>query len=278
MKEPVLVSGTDGVGSKLKLAFLTDRHDTVGIDCVAMCANDVLCCGAEPLFFLDYVAQGKLVPEKVADIVKGVAEGCKQAGCALIGGETAELPGLYQEDEYDLVGFCVGVADREKIIDGSRVAEGDRVVGLASSGLHSNGFSLVRKIFEKELAARAADLLTPTQIYVRPVRALGRDVEIKGMAHITGGGFGNIPRMLPPGLGVRIDTPWEAPPVFEALRQQGGLSREEMFATFNMGVGMTLAVAPAEADRAVELLRRQGQRAFVMGKVVPGEGVDLCLK
>lgn len=290
MEEPVLVSGTDGVGTKLKLAFLMDKHDTVGIDCVAMCANDVVCCGAKPLFFLDYVAVGKNVPEKVAEIVSGIAEGCVQSGCALIGGETAEMPGFYPVDEYDLAGFCVGMVDRKKIIDGSKLAEGDVLVGLASSGVHSNGFSLVRKVFDinEENVNRYVDelgmtlgecLLTPTKLYVKPILALMEQCEIKAVSHITGGGFfENIPRMLKDGLTAKINTAAIPKlPIFDLLQKEGDIPTREMYNTFNMGVGMCVAVAKEQADAAVEVLKAAGADAFVMGEVVSGgEGVVLC--
>lgn len=290
MEEPVLVSGTDGVGTKLKLAFLMDKHDTVGIDCVAMCANDVVCCGAKPLFFLDYVAVGKNVPEKVAEIVSGIAEGCVQSGCALIGGETAEMPGFYPVDEYDLAGFCVGMVDRKKIIDGSKLAEGDVLVGLASSGVHSNGFSLVRKVFDinEENVNRYVDelgmtlgecLLTPTKLYVKPILALMEQCEIKAVSHITGGGFfENIPRMLKDGLTAKINTAAIPKlPIFGLLQKEGDIPTREMYNTFNMGVGMCVAVAKEQAQAAVEVLKAAGADAFVMGEVVSGgEGVVLC--
>lgn len=290
MEEPVLVSGTDGVGTKLKLAFLMDKHDTVGIDCVAMCANDVVCCGAKPLFFLDYVAVGKNVPEKVAEIVSGIAEGCVQSGCALIGGETAEMPGFYPVDEYDLAGFCVGMVDRKKIIDGSKLAEGDVLVGLASSGVHSNGFSLVRKVFDinEETVNRYVDelgmtlgecLLTPTKLYVKPILALMEQCEIKAVSHITGGGFfENIPRMLKDGLTAKINTAAIPKlPIFGLLQKEGDIPTREMYNTFNMGVGMCVAVAKEQAQAAVEVLKAAGADAFVMGEVVSGgEGVVLC--
>lgn len=290
MEEPVLVSGTDGVGTKLKLAFLMDKHDTVGIDCVAMCANDVVCCGAKPLFFLDYVAVGKNVPEKVAEIVSGIAEGCVQSGCALIGGETAEMPGFYPVDEYDLAGFCVGMVDRKKIIDGSKLAEGDVLVGLASSGVHSNGFSLVRKVFDinEKTVNRYVDelgmtlgecLLTPTKLYVKPILALMEQCEIKAVSHITGGGFfENIPRMLKAGLTAKINTAAIPKlPIFDLLQKEGDIPTREMYNTFNMGVGMCVAVAKEQADAAVKTLKAAGADAFVMGEVVSGgEGVVLC--
>ena len=291
MKKPVLVSGTDGVGTKLKLAFLMDKHDTVGIDCVAMCVNDVLCCGAKPLFFLDYIACGKNVPEKIADLVKGVAEGCVQSEAALIGGETAEMPGFYPEDEYDLAGFCVGIVDKEKIIDNSRMQAGDVVIALPSSGVHSNGFSLVRKVFDVEHAdirkplealggaSLGETLLTPTRIYVKPVLALLKEITPKGLSHITGGGFyENIPRSIPDGLGARIEKKnVRVLPIFKLLQEQGGISEHDMFNTFNMGVGMSLIVSPEDADRAVAILQENGVDAYVMGEIIESEDkVVLC--
>ena len=287
MERPVLVSGTDGVGTKLKLAFLMDRHDTVGIDCVAMCVNDVLCCGAKPLFFLDYIACGKNLPERIAQIVAGVAEGCVQSGAALIGGETAEMPGFYPEDEYDLAGFAVGVVDRAKILDKSRVRPGDVILALPSSGVHSNGFSLVRKVFDVEhadLSAPCAELggkglgetlLTPTRIYVQPVLALLNQVAVKSISHITGGGFyENIPRSLPEGCAARIDHV-EVLPVFPLIAKTGGIPERDMFNTFNMGVGMSLVVAADDAERALEILHENGEAAYRMGEIVEGEGVLL---
>jgi phosphoribosylformylglycinamidine cyclo-ligase len=288
-KNPVLVSGTDGVGTKLKIAFMLDKHDTVGIDCVAMCVNDIACMGARPLFFLDYIATGKLEPEKVADIVKGISEGCCQAGCALIGGETAEMPGLYSPGEYDLAGFAVGLADRDSIIDGSRTCEGDLLVGLPSSGLHSNGYSLVRKVlFDKEgLSAEAfveelgctlgEELIKPTRIYVKQVAKAMEIADIKGIAHITGGGFfENIPRIIPEGLGAEICCgSWEVPAVFEFLQSLGGIEEQEMYRTFNMGIGLVMAVAPDRADRLLEGLRADG--AAVIGRISQGiGGIKLC--
>lgn len=290
MKTPVLVSGTDGVGTKLKIAFLMDRHNTVGIDCVAMCANDVVCCGARPLFFLDYIAVGKNVPEKVAEIVSGVAEGCVQSGCALIGGETAEMPGFYPVDEYDLAGFCVGIVDREKIIDGTKLQAGDVLLGLASSGVHSNGFSLVRKLFDineetikqhvPELGGTLGEtLLTPTKLYVKPVLALTARCEVKAISHITGGGFfENIPRMLKDGLTAKIDiAAIPKLPIFDLMQKKGNIPAREMYNTFNMGVGMCIAVAKEQADAALAALKEAGEAAFVMGEVISGEeGVVLC--
>lgn len=287
---PVLVSGTDGVGTKLKLAFEMDRHGTVGIDCVAMCANDIVCSGAKPLFFLDYIACGKNEPEKIAQIVSGVAEGCVQAGCALIGGETAEMPGFYPPEEYDLAGFCVGAVEKAKIIDRTRVREGDALVGLASSGVHSNGFSLVRKIFgtsaEKlstyvdELSGTLGEtLLAPTRIYVKAILALLAAVDVHGVSHVTGGGFyENIPRMLPQGLcaSIRKDS-YDVPPVFRLIQRSGKISERDMYNTFNMGIGMCAAVPAAQADEAVRVLRAAGTEAFLIGEVKRGEdGVELC--
>ena len=285
MKEPVLVSGTDGVGTKLKLAFLMDKHDTVGIDCVAMCVNDIICAGAAPLFFLDYVAVGKNVPERVAAIVSGVAEGCVQAGCALIGGETAEMPGFYPEDEYDLAGFAVGLVDKERIIDNSAVKPGDAIIGLASSGVHSNGFSLVRKVFDVEHSdltihrdelgeSLGEALLRPTKIYVKHMLALMEAVTVKAVSHITGGGFyENIPRSLPQGCAARISLDRLAvPPLFRLIQKAGDIPERDMFNTYNMGVGMSVVVDAADANRAVEVLRGAGEDAWIMGEVVAGEG------
>lgn len=284
MEKPVLLSGTDGVGTKIQLAYLMDKHDTVGIDCVAMCVNDVVCAGAEPLFFLDYIACGKNHPEKIAAIVKGVAEGCKQAGAALIGGETAEHPGLMPEDEYDLAGFAVGVAEEKELITGADIGSGDVLVGIASSGVHSNGFSLVRKVFgvtkEKlsvhydELGATLGEtLLTPTRIYVKAlqeVKAAG--VTIKGCSHITGGGFyENIPRMLPEGVSAKVKKgSFEIPPIFAVLQKTGGLEEKMMYNTYNMGLGMVLAVDASEADKTLEALRKAGEKAWTVGEVVTG--------
>ena len=287
---PVLVSGTDGVGTKLKIAFLMDKHDTVGVDCVAMCVNDVICCGAKPLFFLDYLAVGKNYPEKIAQIVSGVAEGCVQSGCALVGGETAEMPGFYPMDEYDLAGFSVGMVDRDRIIDGSLVQEGDAIIGLQSSGVHSNGFSLVRKIFnisEKNIGMYlnelgrtiGEELLTPTKIYVKPVLSLMEKVTIKAISHITGGGFfENIPRMLKPGTTAKIErASLPKLPIFTLLQRQGNIPERDMYNTFNMGIGMCMVVAKEQANRAVEELNAMGERAFVIGTVTSGEeGVILC--
>ncbi len=291
VKNPVLVSGTDGVGTKLKIAFLMDKHDTVGIDCVAMCVNDVICCGAKPLFFLDYIAVGKNVPEKVADIVKGVAEGCVQSGSALIGGETAEMPGFYPVDEYDLAGFSVGLVDKEKILDNKSVKEGDAVLALPSSGVHSNGFSLVRKVFDienadlktplEELGGRSLGetLLTPTKIYVKPMLKLFEEVKVKGISHITGGGFyENIPRSIPKGLGAKIrKEDVRVLPVFKLLQQRGNIAERDMFNTFNMGVGMSVIVAKEDADKALSVLKAAGEDAYVLGEIVKSEdGVVLC--
>ena len=284
MERPVLVSGTDGVGTKLKLAFLMDKHDTVGIDCVAMCVNDVICCGAKPQIFLDYVAVGKNLPQRVAQIVSGVAEGCVQAGCALIGGETAEMPGFYPEDEYDLAGFCVGVVDKAKILDKTRVVPGDAILALPSSGLHSNGYSLVRKVFDverRDLSAYQGELgcslgealLTPTRIYVKPVLALVEKGLVKSVAHITGGGFyENIPRSLPQGMCARIEEKAvRTPPLFDLLQKTGDIPRRDMFNTFNMGVGLTLVVAGDQADQALRLLNDMGEKAYLLGEIQAGE-------
>lgn len=292
MQEPVLVSGTDGVGTKLKIAFLMDKHDTVGIDCVAMCVNDVICSGAEPLFFLDYIACGKNIPKKIALIVKGVAEGCRQAGAALIGGETAEMPGFYPQDEYDIAGFCVGIVDKVKIIDGSTIKQGDVLIGIASSGIHSNGFSLVRKIFnpsnenlceyiEKLGCTLGEELLKPTKIYVKAIQRLKQEVNIKGISHITGGGFiENIPRMLPKGLGARIqEGSWDILPVFEMMQELGNIDRRHMYNTFNMGIGMVLAIDESEKEKALLVLKEAGEKAYVIGSVSESETeVELCLK
>ncbi|MBF0487257.1 MAG: phosphoribosylformylglycinamidine cyclo-ligase [Nitrospirae bacterium] len=285
--DPVLVSGTDGVGTKLKIAFMAGKHDTIGIDLVAMCVNDVLTSGAEPLFFLDYLAVSALAPLTAREIIKGIAAGCTEAGCALIGGETAEMPGFYSNGEYDVAGFCVGAVNRPDIIDGSAIVEGDVVIGLTSSGLHSNGYSLARKLFFEieghtintfipELGKTiGAELLTPTIIYVKSVLSLKGEIKIKGMAHITGGGIiGNLPRTLPAGLGADIDkSSWEAPCIFGLIRDKGLIGEEEMFKTFNMGIGYTLVVAKEDAARAVEILNGMGQKAFAIGKIIKGTGV-----
>ncbi len=292
IQRPVLVSGTDGVGTKLKLAFLMDKHDTVGIDCVAMCVNDIVCCGAKPQFFLDYVAVGKNVPERVAQIVGGVAEGCVQAGCALVGGETAEMPGFYPEDEYDLAGFSVGVVDKSKILDKNTMQEGDVLIALPSSGVHSNGFSLVRKVFQVEkggLDRRYDDLsqtlgetlLTPTRIYVKPVLALlEAGVRIRSVSHITGGGFyENIPRSLAEGMTARIErSAVRVPPIFDIIAREGGIPERDMFNTFNMGVGMCLTVAAEDVDLALDSLADAGEDgAYALGEIARGEGgIELC--
>ena len=285
MKEPVLVSGTDGVGTKLKIAFLLGKHDTVGIDCVAMCVNDIVCSGAEPLFFLDYIACGKNVPERIAEIVAGVAEGCVQAGAALIGGETAEMPGFYPEDEYDLAGFAVGLVDRARILDSSAMRAGDALIALPSSGVHSNGFSLVRRVFEVEGGALeryepelgrtlGEALLEPTRIYVKPVLALLRSARVSAISHITGGGFyENVPRALAPGFTARIEkAKLKTPPLFSLIARAGEIPERDMYNTFNMGVGMLAAVAAEDADAAVRCLRENGVEAYVCGEVARGEG------
>ncbi|MBQ1471567.1 phosphoribosylformylglycinamidine cyclo-ligase [Eubacterium sp. AB3007] len=291
LKEPVLVSGTDGVGTKLKLAFLMDKHDTVGIDCVAMCVNDILCVGAKPLFFLDYIACGKNYPEKIAQIVSGVAEGCVQSRSALIGGETAEMPGFYPEDEYDLAGFAVGVVDKSRVLDKTRIRPGDKVLALPSSGVHSNGFSLVRKVFDVENTdlsktypeldgkSLGETLLTPTKIYVKPMLALLDSVDVKSVAHITGGGFyENIPRSLPEGISVRINrSDVRVLPIFDLIAKEGEVPEHDMFNTYNMGVGMTVIVAPEEADKALSVLRKNGEDAYILGETIASdEGVVLC--
>ena len=283
--KPVLVSGTDGVGTKLKLAFLMDKHDTVGIDCVAMCVNDIICCGAKPLFFLDYIACGKNVPEKIADIVKGVCDGCVQSEAALIGGETAEMPGFYPIDEYDLAGYCTGVVDKSKIIDNSTMKEGDVIIALPSSGVHSNGFSLVRKVFDVENAdikspcdelggkSIGETLLTPTKIYVKPVLALLEKVTVKGISHITGGGFyENIPRSIPDGLGAKINkSAVKILPIFDLIAKVGGISERDMFNTFNMGVGMSIVVPSEQVETALQVLKDNGEDAYVIGEIVKSD-------
>lgn len=291
MQNPTLVSGTDGVGTKLKLAFLLDKHDTIGIDCVAMCVNDIACAGAEPLFFLDYIACGKNYPEKIAAIVSGVAEGCKQSGAALIGGETAEHPGLMPEEEYDLAGFAVGVVDEKEIITGSDINENDVLIGLASSGVHSNGFSLVRKVFPMEKEALntyyeelnmtlGEALLSPTKIYVKALKQLKESgIRVKGCSHITGGGFyENIPRMLPEGRHAVIEkTSYKVPPIFKLLAEKGQIEEHMMYNTYNMGLGMVLAVAPSDADAAMEAVRAAGETPYLVGRIKNGEkGVTLC--
>jgi len=287
---PVLVSGTDGVGTKLKLAFLMDKHDTVGIDCVAMCVNDIICAGAKPLFFLDYIACGKNIPERIADIVKGVSEGCVMSGAALIGGETAEMPGFYPVDEYDLAGYCTGVVDKSKIIDNKTMKENDVVIALASSGVHSNGFSLVRKVFDienanltapvKELNGKSLGdtLLTPTKIYVKSVLALLEKVSVKGISHITGGGFyENIPRSIPDGLGAKIDlSSVKVLPIFNYIAKVGKISHRDMFNTFNMGVGMSITVAAEDADKAIDVLKANGVDDYRLGEITDTEGVEIC--
>lgn len=291
MEQPTLVSGTDGVGTKLKVAFEMDRHDTVGIDCVAMCVNDIACAGGEPLFFLDYIACGKNEPEKIASIVSGVANGCKQSGAALIGGETAEMPGFYPVDEYDLAGFAVGVVDRKNMITGKTIAKGDVLVGIASSGIHSNGYSLVRKVFEmkKESLNKTYEslggkslgetLLTPTVIYVKALRTIKEGgVTIKGCSHITGGGFyENIPRMLPENAHANIKVgSYEIPPIFDILAKEGNISKEMMYNTYNMGIGMLLAVDAADADKTVALAEQAGEKAYIIGEIAEGEkGISL---
>ena len=290
INKPVLVSGTDGVGTKLKLAFLADKHDTVGIDCVAMCVNDVICCGAKPLFFLDYIACGKNIPERIADIVKGVCDGCVQSMAALIGGETAEMPGFYPEDEYDLAGYCTGVVDKDKIIDNKKMRAGDVVIALPSSGVHSNGFSLVRKVFDVERAdikspvaelggkSILETLLAPTKIYVKPILKLLETVEVHGISHITGGGFyENIPRSVPDGLGVVIkESDVKVLPIFDLIEKRGNISRRDMFNTFNMGVGMDVIVPADMADEALKILKECGEDAYIVG-VVKESGSKICL-
>ncbi len=291
MEDPVLVSGTDGCGTKVKLAFLMDKHDTIGIDAVAMCVNDIVCGGAEPLFFLDYIACGKNHPEKIAQIVKGVAEGCKQSGCSLVGGETAEHPGLMPEDEYDLAGFAVGIIDRKDIIDGSRLCDGDVLIGLASTGVHSNGFSLVRKVFEmtkesldtyyEELGTTLGEcLITPTRIYVKALRnALDKKVDIKACSHITGGGFyENVPRMLKEGTRavIRKDS-YKVPAIFDLMKKKADLDEDMMYNTFNMGIGMVVAVPESDVSKVIECFEAAGDKAYVIGKIEAGEkGVTLC--
>ena len=285
MPHPVLVSGTDGVGTKLKLAFLMDKHDTVGIDCVAMCVNDVICCGAKPLFFLDYIACGKNYPEKIAAIVGGVAEGCVQSGCELIGGETAEMPGFYPVDEYDLAGFTVGAVDKSKVINNKLMKAGDAVIAIPSSGVHSNGFSLVRKVFDVEKCdlkspveklggkSLGETLLTPTKIYVKPMLALMNEVTVKGVSHITGGGFyENIPRSIPDGLGAKIDkSKVKILPIFKLIQEIGGISERDMFNTFNMGVGMSVVVSKEDAEHALEILKANGEDAYLIGEIVESD-------
>ena len=290
ISEPVLVAGTDGCGTKVKLAQLLDKHDTIGIDAVAMCVNDIICCGAKPLFFLDYIACGKNYPERIAAIVGGVAEGCVQAGCALIGGETAEHPGLMPEDDYDLAGYCTGIVDKSKILDNKRVAEGDVIIALASTGVHSNGFSLVRKVFDIESADLNAyteeldgktlgeTLLTPTKIYVKSMLALMKEVDVKAVSHITGGGFyENIPRSLPAGYSAKIKkADVKVLPIFKLIMETGNIPERDMYNTFNMGVGMSVVVSKADAEKAVEILNANGETAYVLGEIVKSdEGVIL---
>lgn len=283
MEEPILVSGTDGVGTKLKLAFLLDKHDTIGQDCVAMCANDIVCCGATPLFFLDYMSLWKNVPKMVATIVKGIADGCKLAGCALVGGETAEMPGMYTEKEYDLAGFCVGIVDKKKMIHADRVEPGNVVIGLASSGVHSNGFSLVRKIFKineenikqhrEELGQTLGEtLMQPTKIYVKPILELIKQVEVKGISHITGGGFyENMPRMLNDKVALNINKDsYEVPAIFKLIQKEGNIPLRDMYNTFNMGIGMAIIVAKEEQEKAIDLLTKAGEKAYIIGEVVKG--------
>lgn len=291
INKPVLVSGTDGVGTKLKMAFLMDKHDTVGIDCVAMCVNDIICCGAKPLFFLDYIACGKNVPERIADIVSGVADGCVQSGAALIGGETAEMPGFYPEDEYDLAGFSVGVVDKDKIIDNKTIKSGDVIIALPSSGVHSNGFSLVRKVFDVEnsdIKAPVAELggksvgetlLTPTKIYVKPVLALTEEITVKAISHITGGGFyENIPRSIPDGYCAKIEkSAVKVLPIFDLIQKTGSISERDMFNTYNMGVGMSITVDKNDADKALEILKNAGEDAYIIGETVKGDDkISIC--
>ena len=289
MEEPVLVAGTDGVGTKLKYAFLLEKHDTIGIDAVAMCVNDIVCQGAKPLFFLDYYACGRLYPESEAEVVKGIAEGCRQAGCALIGGETAEMPGFYPDGEYDLAGFAVGIVDKKKVINGKTIKEGDVLIGLKSTGVHSNGYSLVRKLFgdenkeelekfDERLGATTAEvLLKPTRIYVKSILSLIEKVEVKGIAHITGGGFiENVPRILPEGLAAEIEKDaYEVPAVFKVMQEKAGITDEQIYNTFNMGIGMMVCVAPENVEAAMASLRETGEEVCVLGKIVKGNGVIL---
>lgn len=291
IREPVLVSGTDGVGTKLRIAMLMDKHDTIGIDCVAMCANDIICCGAKPLFFLDYIACGKNIPEKIAEIVGGVAEGCVRSGCALIGGETAEHPGMMAEDDYDLAGYCTGVVDKSKIIDNKTMEVGDVVIALASTGVHSNGFSLVRKVFDIEnadLTSPVAELggkglgetlLTPTKLYVKSVLALLEQVKVKGISHITGGGFyENIPRSIPAGLGAKIQkSAVKILPIFKLIAETGDISERDMFNTFNMGVGMSIVVSKEDVEKSLEILKANGEDAYVIGEIVKSDNkIEIC--
>ncbi len=291
INKPVLVSGTDGVGTKLKMAFLMDKHDTVGIDCVAMCVNDIICCGAKPLFFLDYIACGKNVPERIAEIVSGVADGCVQSGAALIGGETAEMPGFYPEDEYDLAGFSVGIVDKDKIIDNKAIKSGDVIIALPSSGVHSNGFSLVRKVFDVEnsdIKAPVAELggksvgetlLTPTKIYVKPVLALTEEITVKAISHITGGGFyENIPRSIPDGYCAKIEkSAVKVLPIFDLIQKTGSISERDMFNTYNMGVGMSITVDKNDVGKALEILKNAGEDAYIIGETVKGnDKISIC--
>ncbi len=289
LEEPVLVAGTDGVGTKLKYAFVLEKHDTIGIDAVAMCVNDIVCQGAKPLFFLDYYACGRLYPESEAEVVKGIAEGCKQAGCALIGGETAEMPGFYPDGEYDLAGFAVGIVDKKKVINGKSIVPGDVLIGLKSTGVHSNGYSLVRKLFgdsdkaaleayDEELGASAAEvLLKPTRIYVKSILSLIERVEVKGIAHITGGGFiENIPRILPEGVAAEVDIhSYEVPSVFKIMQKRAGITDEQIYNTFNMGIGMVVVVSPENVESAMQSLQATGEEVVVLGKTVEGKGVIL---
>ena len=295
MKEPVLISGTDGVGTKLKMAFILDKHDTVGIDCVAMCVNDIICNGAQPLFFLDYIACGKNVPEKIAQIVKGVAEGCKESGCALIGGETAEMPGFYPVEEYDMAGFTVGIVDKSNIINGEKIVEGDVIIGLPSSGIHSNGYSLVRKVFDpiEDYANKYVDilgktigevLLTPTKIYVKEILELIEKVEVKGISNITGGGFiENIPRCIPKGKNLCAtikEGTWPVLPIFDLMQEQGKIDRAHMYNTFNMGIGMVLVVSKENELKVLEAIKEMGEEAYVIGRITSNseKEVEVCLK
>ncbi len=289
ISEPVLVSGTDGVGTKLKIAFLMDKHDTVGQDCVAMCVNDIVCQGAIPLFFLDYIATGRVRAEKIADIVKGIADGCVLSECSLVGGETAEMPSFYADDEYDMAGFAVGIADKSRMIDGSKVSEGDLIIGLPSSGIHSNGYSLVRKIFFDKMDLDVADyieelgttlgdaLITPTRIYVKACKAVFGKYDIHGVVHITGGGFyENIPRIIPQGLGAEIRTgTWEVPAIFRYIKKCGNVEAKEMFSTFNMGIGMMMVVDPKDADGVMALLQASGEKPSIIGKIVAKDGIEI---
>lgn len=286
-KEPVLISGTDGVGTKLMLAFMADKHDTIGVDAVAMCVNDIVAQGGEPLYFLDYIACGTLHPEKIEQIVSGIADGCEQAGCALIGGETAEMPGMYDSEEYDLAGFTVGIAEKSKLINGAAISENDVLIGLASNGLHSNGFSLVRKVLLENAGldlnqhidslskTLGEELLTPTRIYVKPLLEVFNQFDVNGVAHITGGGFiENIPRMLPEGLAAEVDYgSWPVPPIFDLIEEKGNLTRKEMFTTFNMGIGMVLSVSEENMLPIIRLLEETGEKPYIIGRVKQGEGV-----